>query len=58
MKILNQTHIITNPFNEKMFIISLQRELSSALFKELIRDEKAGLKLTITMEVQDDEEEN
>lgn len=57
MEILNQTHIVTSPFNEKLFITALKAELSDVIFKELINKEKEAIKLTITMEIIESENE-
>ena len=51
MKILKQEYIATNPFNEQMVLNSLQSQLASLIFKELINGEKEGIRLTFTLEV-------
>jgi len=56
MKILKQEYTITNPFDEKMAIQALQKQLSSTIFKELINNEKEAVKLTFLIEVIDGEE--
>jgi len=55
-KILEQEYIVTSPFNEKMTIESLQKQLSSAIFTELINKQKHGIKLTFTLETIDEED--
>ena len=57
MKILKQEYTVTNPFDEKMAIEALTKQLSSTIFKELINNEKAGIKLTFSLEILDEIEE-
>ena len=56
MKILKQEYTITNPFDEKMAIEALQKQLTSIIFKELINNEKEAVKLTFLIEVVDGDE--
>jgi hypothetical protein len=51
MNILKQEYTITNPFDEKMCIEALQKQLSSTIFKELINNEKESIKVTFLIEV-------
>ena len=53
MNILKQEYTITNPFNEKMAIEALQKQLSSIIFKELINNEKGAIKLIFLIEMDD-----
>ena len=53
MKILKQEYTITSPFDEKMAMEALQKQLSSVIFKELINNEKEAIKLTFLMEIID-----
>ena len=56
-KILKQEYIITNQFDENMAILALTKQLSDTIFKELINNEKAAIKLTFSIEIQDEIEE-
>lgn len=47
MKVLKQEYIVTNPFDEKMAIESLSKQLSSKIFKDLIQNEKSWYKTNI-----------
>jgi hypothetical protein len=49
--ILKQEYKITNQFDEQMAIESLKSQLSSAIFKELINNEKQSITLTFTLDV-------
>lgn len=49
--ILKQEYKITNPFDEKMSIEAIKQQLASAIFKELINNEKDSVKLTFTISV-------
>ena len=53
MNLLKQEYTITNPFNEKMAIEALQKQLSSIIFKELINNEKGAIKLIFLIEMDD-----
>ncbi len=57
MKILKQEYIVTNPFDEKMAIEALAKQLSSKIFTDLIQNEKAGIKLTFLLETIDELDE-
>lgn len=52
-KILKQEYIVTNPFNEDMCLESLTRQLKSRIFRDLIQNEKYGIRLTFTLETID-----
>lgn len=54
MKVLKQVYIVTNPFDEKMAIEALSKQLSSKIFSDLIQNEKAGIKLTFLLETIDE----
>ena len=54
MKILKQEYTVTNPFDEKMAIEALAKQLSSKIFTDLIQNEKAGIKLTFLLETIDE----
>lgn len=56
-RIFEQVNIVTNPFNEKMMLESFKSQLSSTIFKEVINDEKYGLKVTFTVDVIESEKE-
>jgi hypothetical protein len=51
MNILKQEYTITNPFDEEMCIEALKKQLSSTIFKELIKNEKEAVKVTFLIEV-------
>jgi len=51
MTILKQEYIVTNPFDEKMAIEALEKQLSSTIFKELINNEKEAVKVTFSIEI-------
>lgn len=53
-RIYEQSRVITSPFNEKIFLKGLKSELASKIFKELINEEKHGIKITVTMDVIED----
>ena len=57
MKILKQEYTVTNPFDEKMAIEALAKQLSSKIFTDLIQNEKAGIKLTFLLETIDELDE-
>lgn len=54
MKILKQEYTVSNSFDEKMAIEALTKQLSSTIFSELINNEKAGIKLTFSLEILDE----
>lgn len=53
MKIYDQTTEISSEFNRKLFITSLNEQLSDKIFEELIKQEKDKIVINITMEIKD-----
>lgn len=53
--ILKQEYIVTSSFDEDMAISALVSQLKSRIFKDLIKREKFGIKLTFTLETIDSE---
>lgn len=56
-RVYNQKRIIDSNFNNELFLVGLKSELGDVIFKELINDEKFGVKITITMDVLETREE-
>lgn len=54
-RITKQEYIVTSPFDERMTIEALKSQLASQIFRDVIKHEKAGIKLTFLIETIEDE---
>lgn len=57
-QILKQEYELSNDFNKDAFILSLQSQLDSLIFKELINGEKHSLTIEVKVSVNEEETED
>lgn len=49
-KLIQQEYVVTSPLNKELMLEAFHAQLSSTIFRELINNEKPGLKVTFTVE--------
>lgn len=55
--LFKQENIVTSPFNQEMMLEGFKKQLSSDVLNELIIGEKYGLRITLTIDLIETQDE-